>query len=278
MLSPKALLSQHGLRAKRSFGQNFLVDQALARKIAAFVCPEQGGGLVEIGAGLGALTGPLLDRGARVTAIERDRDLVPLLRQQFPEPIGSGVLRLVEADAQTVDYEALLADLPRPRRLCGNLPYQLSGPLLRRVAALGTQHIEGAVFLLQLEVVNRLLAPPGSGDYGAMSVFIQARFEARRRLVISRRAFYPVPRVDSALVELTMLPVALSQETPAFRAVVKAAFLQRRKKLRNAWRGLLDRSDEQIARAALRAKIDLDARGETLDVTAFARMAEEVRR
>jgi 16S rRNA (adenine1518-N6/adenine1519-N6)-dimethyltransferase len=270
---PRALLDQRGLRPKHSFGQNFLVDPNIAARIAELSTTPPGGTVVEIGAGTGALTRPLLARAARVVAIERDRDLVPVLSEDLAGDVATGRLTVVEGDAKTANIVALLEGGPAPRVLAGNLPYQLSGPLLERTVGLAA-HLDQAVFMLQLEVAERLAAAPSGEDYGALTVFVRAAFDVRRALVVKRGAFYPQPNVDSAVVVLTRA-ARITEETPAFRAVVKAAFSQRRKTLRNAWRSLpLDR--EGLARAAERAGIDLDARGETLDVSAFARMAEAV--
>lgn len=273
---PKAELARHGLAAKRHFGQNFLADAHLAARIAELCTTPPGGTVIELGAGLGALTRPLLERAARVVAVERDRDLVPVLRAELATAVEDGRLRVEEADAKRVDLAALLAGGPRPHVLGGNLPYQISGPLLERAVEHGVL-FDRVVFLLQLEVAERLAARPGDGAYGALSVFVQARFSPRRAFVVRRGAFYPQPRVDSAVVVLEPRsePVA---ETDALRALVHAAFGQRRKKLKSAWRGLFDLDAEALARAAGRAGIDLDARGETLDVAAFGRMAEEIER
>lgn len=270
---PRAQLDLRGLKPKHSFGQNFLVDPGIAARIAELATTPEGGTVVEIGAGTGALTRPLLSRAARVTAIERDRDLVPLLAEDLSSEVASGKLLLVEADAKTANIAAMLADGAAPRVLAGNLPYQLSGPLLERTVELAP-HLDRAVFMLQLEVVERLAASPSERDYGALTVFVRAAFDVKRAFVVKRGCFYPQPNVDSAVVVLTRA-AAHVEETPAFRAVVKAAFAQRRKTLRNAWRSLpLDK--DALARAAETAGIDLDARGETLDVAAFARMADAV--
>lgn len=277
--SPKALLTQYGLRAKKSFGQNFLADARMAERLAdlAVGVPGEGrrGGVVEIGAGLGALTRPLLGRAECVAAIERDRDLVPVLLELFAEEREAGRLVVLEADAQSVDYLEVFAKMPRPHSVAGNLPYQLTGSLLRKLTAMA-RSIVRALVLVQLEVADRLSAAPGSDAYGALSVFVQAQFEPKRAFVVRRGAFYPQPGVDSAAVVLETRPEPLAEETDAFRALVHGAFQKRRKKLRNAWAGVLGRSEQEIASAADRAQIDLDARGETLDVRAFARMATEV--
>jgi 16S rRNA (adenine1518-N6/adenine1519-N6)-dimethyltransferase len=272
--SPRALLDRRGLRPKHSFGQNFLSDPGISARIAELATTPAGGTVVEIGAGLGALTRPLLARAARVVAIERDRDLVPVLTEDLASEVAGEKLRILEADAKTADFRALLADGPRPHVLAGNLPYQLSGFLLERAMGMASS-IDAAVFMLQLEVVERLSAAPSSSEYGALTVFTQAAFRVNRAFVVSRGSFYPQPNVDSAVVVLTPREEGITEETAAFRAVVKGAFSQRRKTLRNAWRSLpLDK--DGLARAAAGAGIDLDLRGETLDVAAFARMAEQV--
>ncbi|HEX3775000.1 MAG TPA: 16S rRNA (adenine(1518)-N(6)/adenine(1519)-N(6))-dimethyltransferase RsmA [Polyangiaceae bacterium] len=270
--SPKAQLESRGLRPKRHFGQNFLADEHLALKIAELV--PRGASVVELGAGLGALTRPLLTRAARLVAVERDRDLVPALAELFADEIASGKMRVEEADAKSVSVSALLAGAPKPHVLAGNLPYQISGPLLEAAVNMAGD-VEHVIFLLQLEVVDRLVAAPDSEHYGALSVFVQAAFEVERALVIRRGAFYPQPDVDSAVVAMTPHAERVP-ETSAFRALVRAAFQKRRKKLRNAWEGVAGRSREDLAACAARAKIDLDARGETLAVLDFARMAREL--
>jgi 16S rRNA (adenine1518-N6/adenine1519-N6)-dimethyltransferase len=226
--------------------------------------------VVEIGAGLGALTRPLLERAGRVVAIERDRDLVPLLREELAPELARGVLRIEEADAKAADFIELLGDGPRPHVIAGNLPYQITGPLLEKLTALAPR-IDRAVVLVQREVAERLTARPGAENWGALSIFVQAQFVPERSFVIRRGAFFPQPGVDSAVVVLEPreAPVA---ETDRFRELVHAAFAQRRKKLRNAW-GKLG-SAATLDRAALAAGVDLDARGEVLEVAQFARMAK----
>jgi len=270
--SAKDILRRHGLRPKRHFGQNFLLDRRLAARIAEHAAPE-GALVVEIGAGLGALTKPLLERARTVVALERDRELVPILRQEFEADVASGRLIVVEADAKRFDYSETFAAVAPPRALAGNLPYNLTGPLLERIGGLANV-IERATVLVQLEVADRLAASPGTAAYGALTVFVQAAFRVRRAFVVRSGAFHPAPEVDSALVVLEPHAEPLAEETPAFRALVKGAFGQRRKTLRNAW-STLD-SDGAVQAAAGRAGIDLSLRGETLAVTDFARMALEM--
>jgi 16S rRNA (adenine1518-N6/adenine1519-N6)-dimethyltransferase len=259
------------LRPKKSFGQNFLADPRAAQAIAELAATPEQGTVVEIGAGLGALTAHLLSQAARVVAIERDRDLCPILRETFVSAIDSGALEVLEADAKSVDYPALLASGPRPHAIAGNLPYQLSGPLLQ----LATEHatvIDRAVFMLQKEVADRLGAAPGTDDYGALTVFVAAAFRVERARDVPRGAFRPAPNVDSAVVLLLPRGPARVLETAAFRALVKGAFHQRRKALRNAWSDVAPR--EKLDACAKEAGIDLGLRGETLSVDDFARMAD----
>jgi 16S rRNA (adenine1518-N6/adenine1519-N6)-dimethyltransferase len=265
------VLREAGLRPKRSFGQSFLVAEPIARAIAAACVRDDEVGLarvVEIGAGTGALTRLLAERARSVVAIERDRDLVPLLERDFAE----APVRVVEADAQTVDLESMLGEeeAGSPRVLCGNLPYVITGQLLRR-ALEHAPRLERAVFMVQNEVADRLAAKPSTKDYGALTVFVRAAFDVRRVQRVPPGAFHPPPEVTSAVVELVPLHPPRARETDTFRAVVRAAFEARRKTLRNAWSRVAPA--ERVQAAAAKAGISLDARGETLDVEAYARMA-----
>lgn len=272
---PRTLLRQHGLAPKKSFGQNFLVNAGVLRQIAEACVPDSERGeaaVVEIGAGTGALTAALLDRAAHVTAIERDRELVPLLQAEFAGPLGDGRLALVEASATHSDLYALLGALAPPRVLCGNLPYQLTGQLIEQSVGLAPL-LARAVFMVQEEVADRLVAAPGTKTYGALSVFTQARFAIRRVTRVSPGSFFPPPQVTSAVVALVPHATPRAVEDEVFRSVVKLAFAMRRKTLRNAWAAL---GEARVLVASARAGISLTARGETLSVEEFARMAHEL--
>ena len=272
--SPKALLERYGLKPKYSFGQNFLADERFTARIAE-TCAARGGSVVELGAGLGALTRPLLASGVSwVLAVERDRDLVPALSQELALDIEAGRLQILEEDAKAVDFAAAFVGKPKPHVVAGNLPYQLTGPLLEK-AVHASPNIDRAVFMVQLEVADRLAAPPNSDAYGALSVFAQRAFKVTRAFVVKRGAFYPQPNVDSAVVKLE--PLGAGPETDEFRAVVRAAFGQRRKKLKNVWAGIFGERGIELLGAAERACIDLSMRGETLSVADFERMAAELR-
>ncbi|MBX3182214.1 MAG: ribosomal RNA small subunit methyltransferase A [Polyangiaceae bacterium] len=264
---PKSELQSLGLTAKRSFGQNFLADKNIARRIAELAA-EDAKTVVELGAGMGALTAPLLAHPARVIAVERDRDLVPYLHARFAAELAAGRLQVHEADAKTFDYPGAFQRAEQPIVLTGNLPYQLTGPLLSLTAGLARELCR-AVYMVQLEVAQRVVAAPGEADYGALSVFMQAAFRCERALTVRRTAFYPQPRVDSAVLRLTRLETPIAEETPLFRQLVRQAFEQRRKTLRNAWRAL---GLAEVEAAAARADISLDLRGEALHARDFARM------
>jgi 16S rRNA (adenine1518-N6/adenine1519-N6)-dimethyltransferase len=270
---PRAILRDAGLRPKKGFGQNFLVASGIASAIAEACVHEDEmakARVVEIGAGTGVLTRLLAARARSVAAIERDRDLVPLLER---ETADAGV-RVVEGDAQTVDLVDLLGDPEpgSPRVLCGNLPYAITGPLLRRTIE-HADHLERAVFMVQDEVAQRLGARPGTKEWGALTVFVRAAFDVRRVLGVSPGAFHPPPEVSSAVVELVPVRPPRAVETTRFRELVRGAFGARRKTLRNAWSRVAPDA-ATLEAAAERAGVSLQARGETLEVEAFARMAD----
>jgi 16S rRNA A1518/A1519 N6-dimethyltransferase RsmA/KsgA/DIM1 with predicted DNA glycosylase/AP lyase activity len=178
-----------------------------------------------------------------------------------------------EADAAQVDFAAELADGPRPHIVAGNLPYAITGRLVQRTVEFAGA-IDAAVFMVQKEVADRLAAAPDDDAYGALSVFTQAAFDVERVLVVKAGSFRPPPKVDSAVVLLTPMTPRRAEETPRFRDAVKRAFAARRKTLRNAWKGMYGLSPAELAERAQAAGIDLDARGETLAVEAFAAISK----
>ncbi|MGH8714023.1 MAG: 16S rRNA (adenine(1518)-N(6)/adenine(1519)-N(6))-dimethyltransferase RsmA, partial [Casimicrobiaceae bacterium] len=220
-------------RARKRFGQHFLVDPHYVERIVAAIAPQQGDRMVEIGPGLGALTRPLLERVDRLTVIEIDRDLAAALGAEF----APQRLLLHVADALTFDFAALGGDL----RVIGNLPYNISSPLLFHLAQFDT-HLRDVTIMLQKEVVHRMAAAPATPDYGRLSVMLQVRFRVERLFVVPAGAFRPPPKVESALARLT--PLGASRPAlvdPAlFAQLVAAAFGQRRKTLRNALKPFAD--------------------------------------
>lgn len=258
-----------GHRARRRFSQNFLHDAHYIDRIVAAIDPRPGDRVVEIGPGLGALTAPLVQRAASITAVEIDRDLAARLRSRF----APAQLALVEGDALALGWAALAAADPRPLRIVGNLPYHISTPLLFALLPIAA-HVRDQHFMLQKEVVDRMVAEPGGKDYGRLSVMLQMRYRVMRLFIVPAGAFSPAPQVSSAIVRMLPRPEA---ELPAvaeasFARVVTAAFGQRRKTLRNALADLLDE-------AAIRAcGIDPGVRAETLPVAAFVALADRASR
>ncbi|MBI5781814.1 MAG: 16S rRNA (adenine(1518)-N(6)/adenine(1519)-N(6))-dimethyltransferase RsmA [Rhodocyclales bacterium] len=252
--------------ARKRFGQNFLRDPNIIRRIVAAIDPKPGEHLVEIGPGLGALTEPLIEAAGYLTAIELDRDLAARLRERFPHER----LRLIEGDALRFDF----ATLPAPLRVVGNLPYNVSTPLLFHLAAYA-ERLTDMTFMLQKEVVDRMAAQPGSADYGRLSVMLQLRFAVRKCFDVPPGAFVPAPKVTSSIVRITPLPAGAHALADAelFTRLVTAAFNQRRKTLRNALKALLPEQN-----LFLQAEIDPNARAETLAVEDFVRLANALAR
>jgi len=273
----RELLRTAGLSPKKAFGQNFLVSASALEAMAAASVPDDEVGrarVVELGAGLGALTVLLLVRARRVTAVERDRDLIPILERTFEGALGDGSLLLSESDAKAFDVGEAFATGEGPRVLCGNLPYQITGQLLR-LAIEHAARVDRVVFMVQEEVADRLLASPSTKAYGALTVFTRAAFDVERRARVAAGSFFPAPRVASAVVVMTPVRPPRARETEVFRSLVKGAFGMRRKTLRNAWRSVTQ-DREELERAATEAGVSLDVRGETLDVEAFARIASRL--
>jgi len=254
--------------AKKHLGQNFLHERGVIDKIVQAVDPQPGDAIVEIGPGQGALTFPLLRKHGALTAIEFDRDLHAPLQAAAR---AHGTLRLIEGDVLGVDFTALAAEMAPAGgqiRLVGNLPYNLSSPILfhalDHAAAVRDMH-----FMLQKEVVERMAAGPGSKVYGRLSVMLQAYCAVTPLFIVPPGAFRPAPKVDSAVVRLVPKPPAQVEvaDHRTFANVVRAAFGQRRKTLRNALNGVADTA--RIEAAGLRA----DARAEQVEVAGFVRLA-----
>ena len=266
---PRRALARHGLEPKRSFSQNFLTSKDVFDRIAAAAVLEDDEPVVELGPGVGTLTAALLRRGGRVHAIERDRDMLAVLRADLA---GQGRFVVEEGDAATVDLAAL-ADAAGGRiAVAGNLPYAITGAILKHLVEERTR-VRRAVVMVQREVRDRLLAEPGTKDYGALTVFVTAAFRVEPVLTVKPGAFHPPPKVASAVVRLVPLEPARAEETESFRTVVRASFEQRRKTLRNALTTALS-SPELVARTLARAGIDGMRRGETLSVEEFATLGK----
>ncbi len=264
------------IRPKKSFGQHFLADAGIARRIAGLATSPGGGTVVEIGAGEGALTRHLLGEAGRVVALERDRELVPVLEATFAREISGGLLVVRETDAKSHDWSSELVG-PAPRVVCGNVPYNITGALVERAVHLADM-LDRVVFMVQREVAERMGAQPGTAAYGAQSVFVQAAYSVEVAFLVRAGAFRPPPRVDSAVVVLSPLRPRITEETETFRELVHRAFEARRKTLRNAWRGVGGLPEERLRLLASEAGIGLELRGEVLSPAQFAGLASRIER
>lgn len=247
---------------RKRFGQHFLIDTGVTDAIVRAIDPQPGDALVEIGPGLGALTEPLLRHGAKPTVIELDRDLAALWRSR------PGV-QVIQADVLMVDFTALAHAAGRPLRVVGNLPYNISTPilfhLLQAVEAIADQHL-----MLQREVVQRMAAVHGSKDYGRLSVMLQWRYDIEPLFDVPPAAFDPPPRVRSTVVRMVPLRDATAVDVALLGEIVAVAFSQRRKLLRHtlgAWLG----------RTGIETGFDVQRRAEQVAVAEFVALVEKLR-
>lgn len=255
-----------GHTARKRFGQNFLISGGIIRKIVDAIAPHDGDTVVEIGPGLGALTEPLLERIDHLHVVEIDRDLIARLQQRFPPER----LTVHEGDALEFDFGTLKG--AGRLKIAGNLPYNISSPLLFHLVPFAPQVYE-MHFMLQKEVVDRMVAEPGSKDFGRLSVMLQYHYHMERMFIVPPGAFNPPPKVDSAIVR--MIPVDFSKvgaggtaiDPALFAKIVTAAFSQRRKMLRNTLREFISETDL----AAL--GITPTARAEDIAVADYVRLA-----
>ncbi len=225
-------------RARKRFGQNFLTDESIIHHLLRQIHAQPGQRLVEIGPGRGALTGGLLASGADLDVIELDRDLIPILRGRFEAEYPA--LKIHQADVLQFDFNPL-ASPDNPLRIVGNLPYNISTPLIFHLLEFRA-HIRDMHFMLQKEVVDRMTASPGEKDWGRLGIMTQYHCQAQMLFEVPPESFDPVPKVDSAIVRLIPHPQLPHPATDAatLDQVVKLAFQQRRKTLRNALRALFD--------------------------------------
>lgn len=249
--------------ARKRFGQNFLSDPNIIRNIIEAIRPQPGDRMVEIGPGLGAMTEPLMARLGHLHVVEIDRDLIARLKKQHP----AERLSIHEGDALAFDFASIGSDL----RLVGNLPYNISTPILFHLADYADK-VKDMTFMLQKEVVMRMVADPGTEEYGRLSVMLQYRFTMGRLFDVPPGAFRPAPKVMSSIVRMVPRPVAecTASDEALLGKIVTAAFGQRRKTLRNTLRDYLD----EAGFAAL--GIDPGLRGERLSVADFVRIANHV--
>jgi 16S rRNA (adenine1518-N6/adenine1519-N6)-dimethyltransferase len=213
-------------KARKRFGQHFLSDQSIIEAIVREIAPRPGQFVVEIGPGLAALTQPLVERLGELTVVELDRDLAVRLRAH-PQ------LTVIESDVLKVDFRALAASRPEPMRVVGNLPYNISSPILFHLLGVADV-VQDQHFMLQKEVIDRMVAAPSSADYGRLSVMLQWRYAMENVLFVPPESFDPPPRVDSAIVRMVPLAQPPAVDFALLEELVQVAFSMRRKLLRHS--------------------------------------------
>ena len=223
-------------QARKRFGQNFLIDDQIVNRIVATISPKKNDNIVEIGPGKGALTFPLLEHLEYLSVIEIDRDLISLLKSKKQEK-----LIIYEADALKFDYDVISNNL----RIVGNLPYNISSPLLFRLLSEKNQIID-MTFMLQKEVADRIVAKHGSKTYGRLSVMMQTFFEVESMFTVPKESFHPKPKIESAILYLKTRAKPLTENTKLLEKIVKISFSQRRKTLKNCLKSILNQEQTEI--------------------------------
>jgi len=262
--------------AKKSFGQNFIIDQNYIDKIIRALNPDKMETIVEIGAGRGALTERLLESGANVIAIELDRDLIPFLRERFS---GYKNFELVESDALKIDFKEKLKD-QRPKtkdqqtKLVANLPFNISTAILQRLIAQRVAFSE-MILMFQREVVERMIAGPGNSERGFLSVLVEAYLETEKLFDVPPEAFRPVPKVWSAVVRLIPKESIGIENDDLFRAMLSAGFAQRRKTIANNLKNAAENLKiENVEKLLDVCEIDSKRRAETLTLEEWKRLVQ----
>jgi len=221
---------------RKRFGQNFLVDHRIINQIISTISPKNDDSIIEIGPGKGAITFPIIEYLDHLSVIEIDRDLVSMLKSKEQEK-----LTIYQADALTFDF----SQIPNKLRVIGNLPYNISSPLLFHLLDYRKQIID-MTFMLQKEVVDRIVAPPGSKTYGRLSVMMQAFYEVELMFVVPKESFEPQPKIESAILYLKTREQPLVKNSKPLEEIVKLAFSQRRKTLKNCLKLVLNQSQTEI--------------------------------
>jgi 16S rRNA (adenine1518-N6/adenine1519-N6)-dimethyltransferase len=269
----RVLLDRYGLRAKKSFGQNFLVSDRVLRAIADASVTSDQDWIVEIGAGLGTLTARIAERvtAGKIIALEPDPDMIRVLKAELGEVDN---LEIEQVDALRYDLRMVHRMVGEPLIVCGNLPYHLASQLIFKVID-ARDIVRFAVFMVQKEMADRIVAKPGTKEYGALGVMVCTYCDVSTVIKVGAGSFVPVPKIDSTVLKLvplagggTRVPIA---DHAHYSKVVHAAFGQRRKTLRNALRAIWP--DEQVDAALAATKIDGGRRGETLSIPEFGQLA-----
>lgn len=269
----RVLLERYGLRAKKQFGQNFLISERALRAIADATVSSDEDWIVEIGAGLGTLTAQLVERvtAGKVIALETDPDMIRVLRAELGTVDN---LEIEQADAMRYDLRSA-SSLGKQITVCGNLPYHIASQLMFRVLDV-RDVVHHAVVMIQKEMADRIVAKPGTKDYGALGVMIRTYADVTTVIKVGAGSFVPPPKIDSTVIKLVPLaePRTPIADHAHYSKVVHAAFGQRRKTLRNALRAVWP--DEAIDRALATTAIDGGRRGETLDISEFGALAAAI--
>lgn len=274
-LKPMDVLKRHGFHFKKKWGQNFLLDKNMLRRMAKAAGIGPGDSVVEIGPGAGTLTRVMAEEGARVLAVEIDTSLLPVLEEVLA---GQDKVIIIPGDVLKMNLDELAGryGLEQPYKIVANLPYYITTPLLMNILE-NEYHFELLVIMVQWEVAQRLTARPGSKEYGAVSLAVDYYAETKILFKVPRHLFVPVPEVDSAVVCLkrrTNHPVCVKDKELMFR-LIRAAFNQRRKTLSNALRAVEPAlAKDELIDVLEKAGIDSRRRGETLSLEEFARLAE----
>ena len=279
MTSPRTLLKAWNLKPKKHLGQNFLLSQALADTIVARADLTAQDQVLEIGAGLGAITIPAARQAARLVAVDKDAQLLDLLRTELAVQHLDNV-QLVNQDILTVDFKAFFGTGKSRGVVIGNLPYNLSSQIVVHLMT-ARVHINRALLMLQKEMAQRLIAPPGNRDYGRLSVMLQYCADVAVVAEAPANLFYPRPKVDSQVIRVVFKEqiVTPADDEQMLSRVVKAGFSQRRKTLRNAMAGSILQADHTRVETWLaRANIDSRRRAETLTVEEFVRLSNLISR
>jgi 16S rRNA (adenine1518-N6/adenine1519-N6)-dimethyltransferase len=273
--SAHALLDRYGLRAKKSFGQNFLISDRAFRAIVDATVKTEEDWIVEIGAGLGTLTARIAARipDGKLIALERDPDMVHVLRGELGTQDN---IQIEEVDALRYDLRMVGKWRGDKITVCGNLPYHIASQLIFRVIE-AREYVSHAVFMIQKEMADRIVAAPGGKDYGALGVMVRTYADVRTVAKVGAGAFVPPPKIDSTVIELRPLATTRApiDDEAHYSKVVHAAFGQRRKTLRNALRAAFE--DAVVDGGLSATAIDGGRRGETLDITEFAALASAMK-
>jgi 16S rRNA (adenine1518-N6/adenine1519-N6)-dimethyltransferase len=270
--SPKRVLAARGLRPRKRLGQNFLVDPRFAQRIAAAL--PSGAFVLEIGGGTGALTAALARVARELEVVEVDRGLVEVLRERFAADHGH--VGITAGDALALDLRATLDAHPRPRAICGNLPYSITTPLLERIVAF-TDAWDCAVLMVQREYCKRLTARPGTPEYSSLTLFVAHFCEAEHLFDVGAAGFYPAPAVASSVVRLRPKPARAASvvDSALLLWLIRAAFAQRRKTLVNSIAAQPGAPAREMLDAAIRAMGQRpDIRGERLALADYERLAD----